>query len=180
MQSFELEKGGAIQKGKVRRKEKKKSEKLDQALRTDIQKGGAIQKGKVRRKEKKKSEKLDQALRTDIQKGGNLQFHDRRHKYLYENLSGLGARHDSPMCRKMMHTILSKKHPALYNTYLHGRVNDLPMNKADHLFNTKKPTRKDPTADMIQYGGSMKNISHSVNGRLQFHDSEFHHMLEIV
>jgi hypothetical protein len=79
-----------------------------------------------------------------------------------------------------MHNMLSKKHPAVYNTYLHGKVNDLPINVEDHLFNSKKPTRKDPEADMIQYGGSMKHISHSVNGILQFHDTEFHNYLEIV
>ena len=178
--SSELEEGGAIRKDKVRKRSPKRNEKIMQALAASSQKGGAIRKDKVRKRSPKRNEKIMQALAASSQKGGTIKFHDKQHEYLYKNLSGKGARYDSPMCRKMMYGAMSKCHPSLFNSYLHGRVRDIPHHKAHHLFNTPQPFRRDAQADIIDRGGSLLGITHSENGLLRVHNGEFHHRLEIV
>jgi len=168
--------GGAILKAKVRKRSPKRNEKIEQALATKV--GGAILKEKVRKRSPKKDEKIMQALATKV--GGSLKYYDRTHKYMINKLSGHGARRDSVQCRSMMHNIMSKYHPSIWNSYLAGRVKDLPRFENDHLQTTPKPRRADPVADIIETGGSLNRISHSENGYLTAHNSEFHHYIEIV
>ena len=176
----DAKRGGKIDKSRVRKKSPERKEKITQALRADIQKGGRIDKSKVRKKSPERKEKLLQAMRTDIQKGGRLPYHDARHKYLHQNLSGKGAHHDSPMCRKVMHTLMSKCHPSIWSSYVKGKTHDIPTDKSLHLHNAPKPLRRDPQADVIHFGGSIRALSHSENGMLTYHDSDFHNYLEIV
>ena len=164
--------GGAILK--PRKKSPKRNEKIEQALATKV--GGAIR--NPRKKSPKKDEKIQQALATKV--GGRLKFNDYTHKYMYNKLTGKGARHDSAQCRGMMHTIMSKYHPSILNSYLAGKVTDLPRFENDHLQKTPAPTRRDARVDVIEHGGSLHPISHSENGFLTLHNSEFHHMVEIV
>jgi len=57
-----------------------------QALALDVR-GGAIR--KARKKEPKRNKKIEQAIHS--KRGGGMRFHDKSHKYLYENLSGRGG-----------------------------------------------------------------------------------------
>ena len=164
--------GGAIRK--ARKKSPKRDQKIEQALATKI--GGAIR--KVRKKSPKKDEKIMQALATKV--GGSMKFHDRNHKYMFEKLTGHGAKRDSAKCRTMMHSIMSKYHPSIWNSYLAGRVKDGPRFENDHLQTTPEPSRLDPRADIVESGGSLNPLSHSENGFLISHNSEFHNFYEIV
>ena len=166
-----FDEGGAIRNPK--KKEPDRDEKIMQAL--AVYKGGAIRKPK--KKEPKRNEKIMQALATH--KGGGIKFHDRGHKYLYNNLSGKGGRLDSAMCRKMMHNIMSKYDPTLFQSYLRGKVMDLPRFDHDHPIRTKRAT-VDSHADVIDHGGSLNSITHSENGILRSHNAEFHHYFEII
>ena len=170
--TFEKEAGGAIRHAKL--KEPVTSEKILQALDFNTR-GGSIR--KARKKESKRDKKLEQALASH--KGGRIKFHDKQHKYLYEKLSGRGGRLDSPMCRKMVHRIMDKYDPTLFQSYLNGRVMDTPRFHHDHPIITPRPKR-DARADVINYGGSLNGITHSVDGILRTHNSEFHSFLEIV
>ena len=175
--------GGAIRNPK--KKEPERDEKIMQALATSV--GGAIRNPK--KKEPERDEKIMQALATSVggsnrkksnrKKGGSIKFHDSAHKYLYQKLSGRGGRLDSAMCRKMMHNIMSKYDPTLFQSYLRGKVMDHPRFHSDHPIQTPKP-KQDAHADVIDHGGSLNNITHSEDGILRSHDAEFHHFFEIV
>ena len=170
--TFEAEAGGAIRHAK--RKEPVTSEKILQAVDFNTR-GGAIR--KARKREPKRNKKLEQALASH--KGGRIRFHDKQHKYLYENLSGKGGRLDSAMCRKMVHRIMDKYDPTLFQSYLNGRVMDCPRFHHDHPIRTPRP-KQDARADIINHGGSLNGITHSIDGILRTHNSEFHSFLEIV
>ena len=180
MQALETDIGGKIDRKKIKRKEGLVSQKLMEAHALDVQKGGKIDRKKIKRKEQLVSQKLMEAHALDVQKGGQINFHDKRHKYLYEKLSGRGAGFDSVMCRKMMTNLLHKRHPSFYNTYVKGVHHDLPQNRADHLYNVAKPIKVPTRNHVTQFGGSLNGLSYSENGLLRSHDSEFHHQLEIV
>ena len=173
--SVTFEQGGAIRKDKAHLKEPVRDEKLMQALETF--EGGAIH--KPRKREPKRHKKIEQALAAQAQKGGRMRFHDKAHEYLYKKLSGRGGRLDSAMCRKMMFQIMDKYDPTLFQSYLRGKVVDTPRFHHDHPINTPKP-RLDSSADVINHGGSLNSITHSENGLLRSHDSEFHNFFEIV
>ena len=164
--------GGAIRH--VMYSEPRRDEKLLQALALDVR-GGAIR--KARKREPKRHKKIEQAIAS--KRGGGMKFHDKSHKYLYENLSGRGGRLDSAMCRKMVHQIMDKYDPTLFQSYLNGKVMDVPRFHQDHPIRTPKP-RQDSRADVINYGGSLNGITHSENGILRTHNSEFHNFFEIV
>ena len=170
--TFEPELGGAIRD--VKRKEPIRNEKIMEALAASVR-GGSIR--KPRRREPKRNKKLEQALAA--KKGGRIKFHDKQHKYLYENLSGRGGRLDSAMCRKMVHRIMDKYDPTLFQSYINGKVMDLPRHHHDHPIRTSRPKR-DSRADIINHGGSLNGITHSVDGLLRSHNSEFHSFIEIV
>jgi len=158
-----------------------------------IESGGAIKEARVKNKEKTLTElKVEQALAADSQKGGKIvrprmkrsgpskrRYHDFRHKYFMENLTGKGGRLDSRECNEAMHHIMSGFHPSIYNSYLKGKVVDLPRFDHDHPIRTKA-SRSDPIPHIIDRGGSIKGHSHSQNGLLMphhgvfFHNTEFH------
>ena len=139
--------------------------------------GGAIIKPR-KKSPKKLDEKIRQALATKV--GGSLNFYDKTHKYMHAKLSGHGARRDSAQCRTMMHSIMKNYHPSLWNSYLAGRVKDLPRFENDHLQTTAKSSRLDSRADIVDSGGSLNPLSHSENGYLQAYNNEFHHVFEVV
>ena len=163
--------GGAILK--PRKKSPKRERKIEEALATRV--GGAIR--KVRKRSPKKDEKIQQALATKV--GGGLKFYDKTHN-MYGKLSGHGAQRDSAQCRTMMHSIMKNYHPSLWNSYISGRVKDLPRFENDHPQPQVKPSRPDSRADVVDSGGGLNPLSHSENGFLTAHDDEFHHYFEIV
>ena len=171
--TFETEVGGAIRNAK--RKEPIRNEKIMEALAAQTVRGGAIR--KTRRREPKRNKKIEQALAAN--KGGRIRFHDSNHKYLYEKLSGRGGRLDSAMCRKMVHQIMDKYDPTLFQSYINGKVMDLPRHHHDHPIRTPRP-KQDSRADIINRGGSLNGLTHSVDGLLRSHNSEFHSFIEIV
>ena len=79
----------------------------------------------------------------------------------------------------MMHNIMSKYDPTLFQSYLRGKVMDLPRFDHDHPIRTKRAI-VDSHADVIDRGGSLNSISHSENGILRSHNAEFHHYFEII
>ena len=143
-----------------------------EALESEAKRGGAIR--KPRKKSPKKDNKIMEALATKV--GGR--FHDRKHKYLSEKLTGRGGRLDSPECRRMMHDIMQHHHPALWNSYVKGKTRVPQKFMNDELRNTSKGGSG--SYDVLDRGGSLLAVTHSENGYLQSHDNEFHHMLEVV
>ena len=138
--------------------------------------GGAIKKPK--RKEPKRDEKIEQALATKV--GGGMRFYDKQHEYMHHKLSGKGGMHDSPECRGMMYSMLQHHHPSLWNSYMAGKVKDLPIFKNDHHIPERYPAKVDRRPHMVDRGGSLNAITHSENGFLVSHNPEFHHILEVV
>ena len=167
-------KGGAIRK--VRKKSPKKDIKIEEALAAKMQ-GGAIRKHK--KKSPKKDPKIEEALAAKMQ-GGKLKYHDAVHKYLHRNLSGRGGRLDSPYVREKMHQLMSSYHPALFQSYLSGRVRDIPSDPQYALGGPPQPTRRDPRPTVVDTGGSMNAITHSENGILHAFDSTFYNHFELV
>ena len=180
MQALATYEGGAIDKKKVRKRSPKQKEKIMEALASE--KGGAIDKKKVRKRSPKQKEKIMEALATE--KGGsmsrNIKFHDKRHKYLYEKLSGRGGGFDSPECRKMMYNLMKHSHPSVWNSYIKGKAVDIHKDPRFHLLNAKPPVKQDRRNHITNYGGSMRSLTHSENGMLRAHDHSFHHEIEIV
>ena len=87
------------------------------------------------------------------------------------------------MCRNMMQQIMSKYHPSLWESYISGKVKDVPRFENDHLTSYKrKPIqpRVDARVDVSEKGGSLNKISHSENGFLISHNAEFHNYVEVV
>ena len=166
--------GGAIKEARVKKKEKTLTElKVEQALAVDAQKGGAIV---------KPTSFVSSTKGTRMKRSGTSKrrYHDFRHKYFMENLSGKGGRLDSRECNEAMHHIMSNFHPSIYNSYMKGKVVDLPRFDHDHPIRTKASRRADPIPHVIDRGGSLKGHSHSQNGLLMpyhgvfFHNTEFH------
>jgi hypothetical protein len=166
--------GGAIRK--VKKRSPKKDPKIEEALAAKMQ-GGAIR--KVRKKSPKKNPKIEEALAAKMQ-GGKIKYHDVMHKYLHKNLSGRGGHLDSPFVREKMHQLMSSYHPALFQSYITGKVRDIPSDPQYALGGALRPTRRDPRPTVVNWGGSMRPISHSENGVLQAFDSTFHNYVELV
>jgi hypothetical protein len=176
--------GGAIKEARVKKKEKTLTElKVEQALAVDAQKGGAIVKPTSFVSSTKGARPAHgPAARTRMKRSGTSKrrYHDFRHKYFMENLSGKGGRLDSRECNEAMHHIMSNFHPSIYNSYMKGKVVDLPRFDHDHPIRTKASRRADPIPHVIDRGGSLKGHSHSQNGLLMpyhgvfFHNTEFH------
>ena len=139
--------------------------------------GGAII--KPRKRSPKKKPKVDEALEKKMQ-GGKMKYHDRIHKHLHKNLTGRGGRFDSQFVREKMHQLMSSYHPSIFNSYLSGKVKDIPSDP--HYEPGPKPvqTRPDPRPTVVDTGGSMRGLTHSENGQLQSFDSTFYTHLEIV
>ena len=92
-------------------------------------------------------------------------------------LSGLGAAHDPPdVVRAMMKTFA--QHPEVLHTYIQGRVPNPPQH-VPHL--TKHVNaRRGAGASIVDYGGSLRGITHSENGYLVSHDHRFPHEFHIM
>ena len=168
------EQGGSILK--VKKRPIKKRPKVDEALQKQMQ-GGAILKSKKR--SPKKKPKVDEALEKQMQ-GGKMKYHDRMHKHLHKNLTGRGGRFDSQFVREKMHQLMSSYHPSVFNSYLSGKVKDIPANRHYEPGQKPMPTRPDPRPTIVDTGGSMRGLTHSENGRLQSFDNTFYTHLEIV
>lgn len=169
--------GGAIVNPKI--KKKKKDLKVEDALQTQAsQMGGAIRKPIL--KKKKKDEKVQEALNVQAAKMGGGMFHSPTHKYLHEKLSGRGGAFDTPFVRKKMQQLMTRHHPALYQTYSTGRVNHLRDEWHDRWHPDPKPQPREKRPTFVDMGGSLRSVSHSENGLLQSFDSTFHHHLELI
>ena len=145
--------------------------------------GGAIRKVKTKAKRKSpKKEKIEQALAMTMQ-GGKLskrKYYDAHHKYLSQKLTGKGGHLDSPYCREKMHSLMSKYHPSLFQSYLSGKVRDIPHDQQYHLDLPQMPTLKDRRPHVVDYGGSLAGLTHRENGLLMAHDSSFHKHLQLI
>ena len=142
--------------------------------------GGKID--KVKKREKKKDAKVEEAINTTFTGGKiKKKFHNRLHKHLHENLTGKGGRFDSPFVRKKMHELMTKHgHPKIFQSYITGRYNNFHEDPSDTLHGPPKPVRRDSIAHVIDTGGSLKKLTHSEGGFLQSYDSKWYSHVEIV
>ena len=162
--------GGAIKEPK--QKKKKKDPKIEDALQAQAQQmGGRIPKKKPKRVEPRSQRRA--AFEPAV-------FHNPTHKYLHEKLSGKGGAMDSPFCREKMHQLMSRHHPALFQTYLTGRVNHLRDEYHDRAHPAPRKQRAETRPTFVDMGGSLRSVSHSEDGLLQSYDSTFHHHLELI
>ena len=166
----------------MKKKSPKKSQKIEEALSATMQ-GGAIKKVRKKRSPKKKP-KIDQALQKSFE-GGRVSrklrtYHDPTHKYLSAKLTGRGGGLDSALCRKKMFELMSDQHPSLFQSYIKGKVMDIPSHNRYNLHAKPKPTRKERRPDVIDIGGSMNHLSHSENGLLVTHDSSWYNEFEMI
>ena len=183
--------GGAIVAPKL--KKKKKDEKVEEALDAQAAKmGGAIRKPTL--KKKKKKPKIEEALDAQAEKmGGSIKnktqeapqrpakiFHTPTHKYLWQKLSGVGGRMDTPFCREKMHQLMSRFHPSVFQTYLTGKVHMETPDYHERTHPIAKNNPKDNRPTFVDMGGSLRAVSHSENGLLQAFDSTFHHQLQLI
>ena len=162
--------GGAIKDPK--QKKRKKDPKIEEALETQArQMGGRIPKKNPKRVEprRQKRDEIEPSI-----------FHNPTHRYLHGKLSGRGGSMDTPFCRAKMHQLMSRYHPAFFQTYLTGRVNHLrdEYHERAHPAPRKQPVEPRPT--YVDMGGSLRSVSHSEAGLLQSYDSTFHHHLELI
>ena len=146
--------------------------------------GGAIGK-KVKRRQQKKEKKIEEALQQQMQGGrvqriGKRTFHSATHKYLMEKLTGRGGKLDSSLCRKKMHDVMKNFHPSVFQTYITGKYHDPTIHDKYDMKSKPHPYRKERRPDVISFGGSLKALTHSVNGLLQSHDSTFYHSFEMI
>ena len=158
-----------------KRKEQKVDPKIAEALRKQAQMGGSIQPKKVKFKKEEVKPKIKEAFEKKSRK-----YHDPTHKFLMENLSGKGGGFDSPAVRKRMHQVMSSYHPKVFESYHRGRG----MRTHEHFTDIpgapiRKQVRKDPRPHVVSLGGSMRGITHSVNGVLQSFDSTFYTHLQV-
>jgi len=174
------EEGGAIVNPIL--KKKKKDPKIEEALYAQArQMGGAIKNPIL--KKKKRDPKIQEALNAQAsQMGGGFRqpFHSPTHKYLHEKVSGRGGAFDTPFVRQKMHQLMSRHHPAFFQTYATGRVTHLKDEWHDKWHPPPKPQPAEKRPTFVDMGGSLRSVSHSENGLLQSFDSTFHHHLELI
>ena len=91
-------------------------------------------------------------------------------------LSGLGLAHDPPdVAQAMIKTL--QGHPEILATYVSGRVPAPPPRRRDGL---QEFARRDAGATVVDFGGSVNALTHSVDGYLVAHDSSFVHEFHII
>ena len=91
-------------------------------------------------------------------------------------LSGLGMAYDPPdVANAMIKTL--QGHPEILATYVSGRVPNPPPARRDGL---QRFARRDAGATVIDFGGSVNALTHSVDGYLVAHDSDFVHEFHII
>ena len=157
--------------------------KIEEARESVIEQGGAIT--KPRKRSPKKHRKIEEANEALIKQGGAIKkrkYFDPIHKHLMENLSGRGGAFDTPFVRKKMHELLSYEDPTVFDSYMKGRLHNLPQFYADHPGKHIKEIaqKSDPESTVIDFGGSLNPITHSEDGFLMAHDSTFYHQVHIV
>jgi len=188
---IEIVNDGAAEGGRIRKPRKRsprRDEKIEEALAAE--KGGRIR--KPRKRSPKRDEKIEEALAAE--KGGRIRkrkkstrggrvrrYHSKKHKYLMEKLTGRGGKLDSPECRRQMFHIMKRYPPQVWNTYINSKVKPGPPQFLnDHIRHAPRPKRADPRAHVIDTGGSLPAITHSINGYLTSHDSQFYHTSESI
>ena len=94
------------------------------------------------------------------------------------SLSGYGAAHDHPeTARAVLRTL--QGYPEAMNTYLSGSVPNRKVRVPHLTDNAYREAGRGAGASIIDYGGSLKGLTHSVNGYLASHDSSFSHEFHI-
>ena len=166
-EQFKTLTGGAInpKNVKVRPKiKKRKDEKVEEAEELKVKSGGAIRKSALKKRKKV----------------GIKRFHDPIHKHLHHNLSGRGGKLDPPYVRKKMQELMQGFHPAVWQSYIKGKVHDLPEDRQYHHGPPIKATRPDPRPTVVDTGGSLAALHHSENGVLTSVDTTFYSHFEVV
>ena len=153
--------------------------KVEEALQTKAVTGGAIEKKKVRIRPPKKDPKIEEAMQKKAQ-GGSIKFHDPIHRHLHKNLSGRGGRLDPPYVRKKMSEVMSSFHPSVFQSYMKGKYHDLPMDHSEHPGPRISKNPREPRPHVIDTGGSLSALHHSVDGVLTSVDTNFYSHLEVV
>ena len=143
--------------------------KVAEALEKQTSFGGAIRKPK--RKADKLKPKIEEALQAQ---GSKRKYHDATHRFLMENLSGRGGGFDSPQVRQRMHQLTSDFHPKVWEGYHNGKGSPTFELPADQPGKPITAQRRDTNAHVIMTGGSMRALTHSVNGLLSSFDSTFY------
>ena len=94
------------------------------------------------------------------------------------SLSGRGAAHDHPeTARAILRTL--QGHPEAMSTYLSGSVPNRRVSVPHLTDNAHREAGRGSGASIVDYGGSLGGLSHSVNGYLSTHDSSFPHEFHI-
>ena len=94
------------------------------------------------------------------------------------SLSGRGAAYDHPeTARAILRTL--QGYPEAMNTYLSGSVPNRKVRVPHLTDNAHRGAGRGSGASLVDYGGSVRGLSHSVNGYLSSHDSSFPHEFHI-
>ena len=94
------------------------------------------------------------------------------------SLSGRGAAYDHPeTARAILRTL--QGYPEAMNTYLSGSVPNRRVRVPHLTDNAHREAGRGSGASLIDYGGSLGGLTHSVNGYLSSHDSSFPHEFHI-
>ena len=94
------------------------------------------------------------------------------------SLSGRGAAYDHPeTARAVLRTL--QGYPEAMSTYLSGSVPNRKVRVPHLTDNAHREAGRGSGASIVDYGGSLGGLSHSVNGYLSSHDSSFPHEFHI-
>ena len=94
------------------------------------------------------------------------------------SLSGRGAAFDHPeTARAVLQTL--QGYPEVMHTYLSGSVPNRRVPVPHLTDNAHRVAGRGAGASVIDYGGSLGGLTHSVNGYLASHDSKFPHEFHI-
>ena len=95
-----------------------------------------------------------------------------------EHQRGGGGGFDNPVVRTLMRQVTSSSHPLVYHGYHHGQGIP-PQNDWTDVHQPVFPNRPDPPADVLEFGGSMRTLTHSENGLLQSFDPTWYQELQV-
>ena len=94
------------------------------------------------------------------------------------SLSGRGAAYDHPdTARAVLRTL--QGYPEVMHTYLSGSIPNRRVLVPHLTDNAHSGAGGGSQASIVDYGGSMAGLTHSVNGYLSTHDSKFPHEFHI-
>ena len=94
------------------------------------------------------------------------------------SLSGRGAAYDHPDTAQAVVRTL-QQYPEALHTYLSGSVPNRRVQVPHLTYNAHHGAGRGSSASLIDYGGSLGGLTHSVNGYLASHDSSFPHEFHI-